>query len=418
MQESVIGARLSAMLILFSNGLLYATWGVSVPLIKSKFDASEAVLSLAMAAVALGGIVTMGRAGEWIAQRGSGTACVRTGLMMVFAAAPILLIPSYPILLIVLFVYGVATAANDVAANAQGAHLENLTKKSLIGSLHGSFSVGGLVGALLASGWAVSGMPPVANLMSLSAVVCIALLVVARHLQDEARTSDYPKHAVAGGSTVARIPRRVRRRLLAFGALAFCALVVEGAFYDWAAVYMREVVGAPRSWVGFGYAAFALGMAGGRLFGDWVRNRVTHQFVIAGSGLVGVSGLALILLNSSAHVAVVGFFVTGLGLSNVIPVLFSSAGRLSIGAALAPSQGLAMTTRVAYVGLLLGPLFIGPLANVVGLRWSFLLVAVAIGVVCAGWFWLSWRSGGIPWELRTRIGQPVSSSSGLRVQDE
>ncbi|BDB27237.1 MFS transporter [Cupriavidus sp. P-10] len=407
MQGSVIGARLSAMLVLFSNGLLYATWGVSVPLIKSKFDASEAVLSLAMAAVALGGIATMGRAGTWIARRGSGTTSVRTGLMMALAAAPILLIPSYPVLLIVLFVYGIATAANDVAANAQGAHLENLTKRSLIGSLHGSFSIGGLVGALLASAWAAGGLPSAASFMSLSAVVGFAMLIAARHLQNEEHRFDSSPHPEAGNAS--RVPQAstVRLRLFAFGVLAFCALVVEGAFYDWAAVYMRDVAGAPPSWVGFGYAAFAVGMAGGRLGGDWVRNRVAHQAVIAASSAVGVAGLGVILWNSSADGVVVGFFVTGLGLSNVIPILFSSAGRLSIGAGLAPSQGLAVTTRVAYVGLLVGPLFIGPLANIVGLRWSLLLVAVAIGLICAGWLWLSWISGGTPWEMPTKDDHPA-----------
>lgn len=82
----------------------------------------------------------------------------------------------------------------------------------------------------------------------------------------------------------------VRKRLKLFGVIAFAALVVEGAFYDWSAVYMREVALAPASWVGAGYAAFAVAMALGRLGGDWLRDRYHHQIVIAGSGIAGVTG--------------------------------------------------------------------------------------------------------------------------------
>jgi fucose permease len=385
------------MAVLFCNGLLYSTWGVSVPLLKQKFDLSEGVIAIAMAVISIGGIVTMGLAGAWIAKTGSGRASVQTGLLMCLSAAPILLIPSYPALLALLFVYGIATAANDVAANAQGSYLEGVSKQSLIGSLHASFSVGGLVGALVASGWGRTGFAADANFYVLALLAGLAIAAASVFLKSEP-SAEGPEQTRGAGQPQ-QDDTRLRHRLRLFGALAFCALVVEGAFYDWAAVYMREVVKAPPSWVGFGYAAFAVGMTLSRLAGDKVRDRYAHQQVIAGSGLVCVAGLAVILSVPGPIVVVAGFFVTGVGLANFIPMLFSSAGRLARSTGRSASEGLAVTTRMGYVGLLAGPLLIGPVAEHIGLRLSMVSLAAFVAATCAGWLLLSRATHGAPWSL-------------------
>lgn len=182
MSLDVRAARLATMAMLFCNGLLYATWGVSMPVIKDTFSLSEGTLSLAMVAVAMGGIVTMAAAGRWIARTGSGRSS-RSGLLMALAAAPVLLVPDYPVLLALLFAYGTMTAANDVAANAQVAYLEKISGRSLIGSVHGSFSAGGLVGALIASVWVASSWPSAANFLWLAGTTVLVIACASRYLR-------------------------------------------------------------------------------------------------------------------------------------------------------------------------------------------------------------------------------------------
>lgn len=407
MQPQVSRAQFATMAVLFSNGVLYATWGVSMPALKARFGISDGILAVAMAAVALGGILTMAQAGRWIANEGSGSASVKSGIIMAASAAPILLVPNYYALLPLLLVYGIATAANDVAANSQGSYLEKQANRSMIGSLHASFSVGGLLGSLLASAWSASGLPISSSFWVVAALVLVVLLICAPHLQNEPLESA----GKAEASEVVKIEEhpRARSRLRLFGALAFAALAVEGAFYDWAAVYMREVVKAPASWVGFGYAAFAVGMSVGRLCGDRVRDACPHQAVVAASGVICISGLAFSLTVSVPTFVVAGFWISGVGLSNFIPLLFSSAGRLSRDAGLPVSQGLALTTRMAYVGLLAGPLVIGPVSQQIGLRNSLTTLSVAVGAICLGWLYISHLSGGVPWEVTTRM-QPTRPS--------
>ncbi|MDP9607518.1 UNVERIFIED_ORG: putative MFS family arabinose efflux permease [Variovorax paradoxus] len=400
--------------LLFSNGLIYSTWGVSVPILKSKFGLSEGTLSLAMAGLALGGIATMGQVGRWISRIGSDRASAWTAVFMALLAAPILLVPNYAALLPLLVFYGVATAANDVSANAQGSYLEALSQRSLIGSFHASFSIGGLAGSVLASNWSFTHLPEAANFYLLSLLVAMTAGLSSRFLIRDAGPPNF-----TGGSPTAQvgeeIPMAVRKRLRVFGALAFAALVVEGAFYDWAAVYMREVISAPDSWIGYGYAAFAIGMTTGRLSGDWIRDRLKHQVVMSGSGVLGALGLFLVISASSGLVAIIGFGVTGLGVANVIPILFSSAGKLTQAAGVAASQGLAVTTRIAYVGLLVGPLFIGPVAQCLGLRSSLFILTIAIVAICTGWLWLSHISGGTPWAPPTAPSNALSPTELRKV---
>lgn len=395
-------ALYAAMAILFCNGMLYATWGVSVPIIKERFGLSESTLSLAMAAVAVGGIATMAKAGSWIAKKGSGRACTLSGLAMALTAAFILTLPEYSMLLVLLCCYGMFSATNDVACNAQGAYLESTSGRSMIGALHGSFSAGGLGGALIASTWAGTSLSPSSNFYSLGPLVVIVIFVVSRYLLNEAphagaEDNQLQKRTSPSGQTIAR------RRLRLLGVLSFAALVVEGAFYDWAAVYMRDVIKAPPSWVGLGYAAFSIGMVIGRLGGDKVRDRTSLSWVVGGSWLVSVGGLAAIMISSTKEVVVLSFFITGLGMSSLIPLLFSTAGKLAGNSGIPASEGLAATTRIAYVGLLAGPLAIGPIAQLVGLRLSLLGLVVAISATCAGWFLLARACAGRPWELAPAI---------------
>lgn len=390
----------AAMAALYLNGLLYAVWGVNIAVIRTRFDLSEGALSLALAAVAIGGIATMAIASRIVTRKGSRYTAAVSGLLMGGSASLILVIPQFMPLLALLFVFGIFVAAHDISVNTQVASLERLSGKPMIGALHGSFSAGGLSGALLSSYWQGASLPAEANFLVPAAVGAAVILLTWRFMipRDAENTPSADNGAQVAGAT-GQCHKGVRSRLLLLGLLAFSALVVEGAFYDWAAVYMREVVKAPASWVGYGYAAFAVGLVSGRLSGDWIRARIAHQALIATGWIVAAGGLVAVLALRSPTDVVAGFFLTGLGISNIIPLLFSTAARLAVQGGMPASEGLAITTRIGYIGLLAGPLIVGPVAEFVGLRLSLLSLGIALSFTCAGWLLLSRRTGGQPWNI-------------------
>ncbi|QGZ41529.1 fucose permease [Pseudoduganella flava] len=373
-------ARLAAMSVLFCNGVIYASWGTHVPTIKDKFDLSDAKLSLSMLAVALGGILIMAWAGRWIARVGSARASVVSGVLMALAAFGILLVPQYALLLSWLALYGATSAVNDVAANSQAAVIEATFDRPVIGSLHGSFSLGGMFGALVASGWQAMQWPNHWHLAAVCTLCATLSLSTARWLLPEPAA-----HRNEDGTPRGQQPLMpaVRRKLVVLGVLAFAALIVEGAMYDWTAVYMRDVALATGGFVSAGYAAFSIGMATGRFTGDPVRARFSEGALVLGSCALCLAGLGLALALPAVPTALAGFLVCGLGVANIIPVMFSSAGRIALANGVSPSTGLAVTTRLAYVGLLVGPVIVGFIANHFDLRTALALSLVGVLAIAA-----------------------------------
>jgi MFS family permease len=374
-------ARLAAMSVLFVNGVIYASWGTHVPTIKDKFDLSESMLSLSMLAVALGGILIMAWAGRWIARAGSARACLRSGVLMSAAAFGILLVPQYALLLIWLALYGASSAVNDVAANSQATVIEATYQRPVMGSLHGSFSVGGMVGALVSSGWQAMGWPDAWHLALVCGACALLVLWTSRWLLPESHAH---AHTQAGEPAHERaIAPTLKRKLVVLGCLAFLALIVEGAMYDWTAVYMRDVASASGGFVAAGYAAFSIGMACGRFSGDPVRARFSEGALVLASCAMCLVGLGLALLLPQVWTALAGFLVCGLGMANLIPVMFASAGRAALASGASASNGLAVTTRLAYMGLLTGPVIVGFVARAASLRVALALSLVGVLAIAA-----------------------------------
>lgn len=376
------------MTILFVNGVIYASWGTHVPTIKDKFDLSDAKLSLSMLAVALGGILIMAWAGRWIARVGSASASVKSALLLSLAAFGILLMPQYALLLFWLALYGAMSAVNDVAANSQGAVIEAAFRRPVIGSLHGSFSLGGMCGALVSSGWQAMGWP---NQWHLGVVcACCAALILSTSgwlLPESSAHAHQAASGVQGDAPVPgqdhALPPALKRKLVVLGCLAFLALIVEGAMYDWSAVYMREVALAGGGFVSAGYAAFSVGMAVGRFSGDPVRARFSEGALVVASCALSFAGLGLALLLPGVWTALAGFLLCGLGTANIIPVMFSSAGRMALASGGSASNGLAVTTRLAYMGLLIGPVIVGFIAQRFDLRSALALSLLGVVAIAA-----------------------------------
>ena len=119
-------------------------------------------------------------------------------------------------------------------------------------------------------------------------------------------------------------------------------------------------------------------MAVMRFCGDGLRNRVGAVPLLFVSGLLGAAGLAMVALAPSAPVALAGFVVTGLGLANMVPLLFAAAGRQG-GAN--PGAAIAAVSLIGYGGMLVAPTVLGLVAEHLGFPACFLGLAGLLLVV-------------------------------------
>jgi MFS family permease len=363
-------ARHATYAMFLADGLGFGIWAGHIPLFKQRFELSDSALSIVLLAVASGSIVSMPIAGQAVRNFGS-RRCIAVSLgCYAFCLAFLALAPSLLLFVLAALLFGGAKGSVDVGINAQAVAVERDYGRPIMASFQALWSVGGLAGGFLTGVTLSLGSTPVLNLVGVALLILLLdLLYSSRLLHD---VSSRPLK----GATRFQLPGRA---LLYVAGLTFIALFSEGALQDWAAVYMRQVVVVPVSIAAVGYASYSTAMALGRFVGDRVVAIFGERFVIRISGALIILGLAGVLLLPTPFFAIVGLAVAGLGNSNLVPILFSSAGRDPV---LGPGPGIAVVTTIGFCGFLVGPAVIGLMSKFFGLTVALSLVAL-LGLITA-----------------------------------
>jgi MFS family permease len=121
---------------------------------------------------------------------------------------------------------------------------------------------------------------------------------------------------------------------------------------------------------------FSIAMTIGRLSGDRIVSRAGNYRVLLGGGALAVAGFVLLL--TVPAVAMAGFLLIGFGASNIVPVLFSLAGRQNF---MPTGLAVAAVTTTGYGGILVGPPVLGFIAHATSLPAAFWALAVLMALV-------------------------------------
>ena len=352
------------------HGLIYASWLVRLPDIKARLQLTDGQLGLALLGAPVGIVAGQVLAGWALARWGSRALTLASGAAWCVLVPILGAVPTLPALVLVLGLYGLTSAAMDVAMNAQAALVESHYGRPIMAGFHGMWSVATLVGAAgggVLAGW---GLAVPLHFLLVVALALPGILAVGPSLLREAPA---PQTAGEPAARWALLPRS----LLPLGALAFSVLLCEGAIGDWSAVYLRESLGRTPTAAASGYAGFALLMAVGRLTGDRLTGWLGPARIVRGGGLLVVAGTAILALAGTLPVAVVGFALIGAGVACPFPLVISAAARAP---GLAPGRAIAAMATVAYSGAFVGPPLIGAVAEVITLRGALGLLAV-VGLI-------------------------------------
>jgi len=333
----------------FISGALFATWGVHVPTVKAHFALGEQALAMAMLAAGVGALLALTQAGRVVARYGPRAVALVNGLWCAGCIALLLVFDSYAALLALMLAFGIASSLFDVSINAEASEIERIANRPLMSGFHGMFSLGGMAGAGLGGALHAAGVPAQQHLLgaalggaAIVALGCAAMLRMA---------------GSAGSGSSMRLPRGA---LALLGLLAALGLIAEGAMYDWSVLYMKQERGSEAGTAALAYASFSGAMAAGRFGGDWVRARLASVPLLRISGALAAAGMALALLVGEPTVVLIGFALVGLGLANVVPVLFSAAARVP---GVSPAHGIAAVSSLGYLGMMAGPPLIGVIAE-------------------------------------------------------
>lgn len=354
-------------------GIVMAGFAPLVPLAKQRLALDEGALGLLLLCLGLGSILAMPITGILTA---------RWGCRSVIAVASIIMIAAFPFLAVAdswlamaaaIAIFGASLGTVDVAMNIQAVMVERDSGRPMMSGFHGLFSLGGIAGAGGVS--ALLGLGGLSPLVAAIVVGAAALLLVGLSLGGLLPYGDNGQEK----SPLFVLPKG---SVLLLGVLCLLTFLAEGSVLDWSAVFLTTVRGADIGLAGLGYAAFAVAMTGGRLAGDRIRMGLGERRVILFGGLIGAVGFAVVLLVPSAHIGLIGYFLVGVGASNLVPVLFSAAGRTRD---MSPGLAITAVSTLGYLGLLAGPALIGLVAHLTTLPFAFVLLSAAMLLVAASY---------------------------------
>jgi len=363
-----VSSTLATRTIFFLAGFITATWAVIVPFARDNTGVNEAQLGSLLLCLGVGALIAMPVTG-WLTSRFGCRRVILVAVALVILSTPWLSVLSDPLLLaLALLIFGVGIGVTDCAMNIQAILVEKQAAKPVMSGFHGMYSVGGIAGAgfmtlLLAMGFSVL----TGCLLAVVAVI-IMTLVSAPGLLTYANPAEGPVLAVPRGS------------VLIIGIICFAVFLTEGTVLDWSAVYLTDVRAIPASLGGLGYTCFAIAMTVARLTGDRIISSLGRLPVVLGGALVAAAGMAIVTFIASWPLALLGYTLVGAGCANIVPVMFSAAGRQTV---MPQAVAVPAITTLGYLGVLSGPAVIGYVAHYTHLAFSFSLIMALMLIVGA-----------------------------------
>lgn len=358
MNHSIHTHRVAVAVFFFINGFFHANLLARLPLYQSNMGISNSMLGVLLFTTALGAILAMPLTGGMVARFGADklgrTAAV---LFCVFLTA-IPFFHQYWMACILFFIMGASIGSMDVSINGQAVLVERLMHKPVMSSFHAIFSIGMALGAGSGALFSRFNVPLETHLAIMAAGSLLLVWWAATRLLPEQKQEKHAAHK----SKAFSLPSLAVAPL---GLIAFCCMTGEGSMADWSAIYMNKVVGQDKAFSAVAFGVYATGMTLGRVFGDYLTWKLGKRQLMIYDSLFSLFGLGLALSWVSVETTMVGFFMVGIGVSTIVPIVFSTAGNME---GIHPSAGIAMATSIGYTGFFISPPVIGFLSDHFGLR--------------------------------------------------
>jgi MFS family permease len=362
--------RWAVTLFYFSMGLNFATWASRIPDVQASLGLSEGDLGTVLLAIPLGQLCIMPFSGKLAVRYGSHRTVV-LGLSLYACAMIGLGFASKEWQLsLALFFFGMCSNLTNISVNTQGIYTEGLFRRAVMSSFHGAWSTAGFTGALIGIVMKSFHLKPKFHFMIVAVVIWSIIFFNYKFL---VRVKS-PSKATEKRKLFSK-PDTI---LLWLGVMSFCCMMSEGIMFDWSGIYFRKVVNVEGALSVLGYASFMAFMAIGRFSGDIIIRKIGRKRVLQIAGCMVSFGLYSAVALPYIVPATIAFMLVGLGVSTIIPIIFSIAGRRPN---IPPSIALQTVSSVSFLGFMLGPPIIGHVAEATSLRTSFAIIGIfGIGI--------------------------------------
>lgn len=360
--------RIGAAIFFFISGFGYSTWASRIPTIKHQLHLNDAQLGTVLFALPIGLMCTMPITSRLLTHYSSRAIMLFGSLLLSVILILIGITDSMWQLIAMLFCFGSARNLMTLSINTQGVAVQALHSKSIMATFHGIWSLAGFAGAAVGLIMVYFNIAPAWHFLFVS----ISLTIFSLYF---IKDTLYQKPVPQSRRPVFSLPDKY---LLKFSLICFACMACENTMYDWSALYFQKEVHAAKTTATAAFVIYLVAMTIGRFVGDKLVTRFGIKTVLKFSGIFILGGLSLAVLLPFVITAQLGFILVGFGVSCVVPMIFSLAGKSKN---MSSSSALASISTVGYLGFVLVPPLVGFIAQAASLRVSFGIIALFGGLI-------------------------------------
>ncbi len=371
--------RYAVLALFIAQGLCFASWASRLPDIKKDFNVESYLhYGLLMFLLPIGKFVAIPLVGFLLPRIGSKKTVLISIIGYAISLFLVSIIPGITGLGISIFLFGIFWNMTDIALNTQAIEVERIFGRPIIATFHASWSLSACIGALIGYAMINLKIGTYYHFLMMSVIAIIIILFNYKYLQEKPKTVEIKEEKTSDKNAKKfHLPETL---LIQLGLVWLLALVVENTMFEWSDVYFQSVIKAPES-LQVGFLVFMVMMFIGRLLTNyaytiWKKKTVLQIagvliFVgfITSSLFIGYSDTLIIkvIINS------IGFMLIGLGISCVVPTLYSIVGDKAT-----TPVGIALTimSSISFVGPLIAPLLVGAVSEKYGLESAYLIIGL------------------------------------------
>src|SRR5450432_417467 len=347
----------------FISGFGYSSWTSRIPGIKESLKLNDAHFGSLLFMMPVGLIITMPFTGKLLDHFKS-RFILLAGAMMYNLVLAFMGFSRYTVVLgIFLFFFGSSRNLMNLSVNAQAIGVQSLYSRSIMSSFHAVWSLAGFAGAAIGYLMVTLNILPAWHLLGVSLVLSALTLFFYGDTLDQKPDHKHKRSMFS-------LPPK---GMMIFSLICFASMACENTMYDWSGIFIRQVLHGTKAVATIAFAVYMIAMTCGRFLGDRIADRFGIKAVLTASGFLISGGLFITVFSPIIPLTLIGYLLTGLGVSCVVPFVFSMAGKIPMSN---PGAALASVSTIGYLGFLLVPPMIGYVAQATSLRISFGIIAL------------------------------------------
>jgi len=256
-------------------------------------------------------------------------------------------------------------------------------------SFHGGWSLAACMGALIGFLMIISDISPFLHFTLIAVIILLIVLFGKKYLQNDKDLEI--EESVEGPAAIPEQEKKEAPALLSFirkpeilliqlGIVGLFALIVESAMFDWSGIYFESVLHVPKS-LQIGFLVFMVMMTVGRFLTNYAYRILGKQMVLQLAGFLIFAGFFISALMGTTIDSMVGkvivnslgFMMVGLGISCMVPTIYSLVGAKS---KTPISIALTILSSISFIGSLIAPLLIGAITQVFNMEYAYIVVGL------------------------------------------